>query len=323
MTLLTQVRAGRRTAIFGKFQSARGTVVNSFATADRLWTYRGGISQGPRVSEGAGMETSLGPGTGAAYVLPDRPAGGISVIATPASLRTVLDSNFGAFSGGAWTLASQVSNTRWLTLALEESVDGGTYKVVRLRDAWFHRVAIAADARGMLMLDAEYAARKQLNEAINAGGVTLPAAPAQPSDKEIFPFGNVTLTRDPASANVDIRFRSLRVILDQGLSHGYGQDDALYDVSRKGPLRARIELSSDWADETWAILTNSLAGTKQRYRIVATTDDATPQTFTLNLYDVLWSVADDGHEGKDYNEFRAVGMARVDGSGNFVSMALA
>jgi hypothetical protein len=173
------------------------------------------------------------------------------------------------------------------------------------------------------MLDADYAARKSLNEAINAGGVTLPASPAQPSDKDVFPFGSVVLTRDPAGTPVEIRFRSLRITLDQKLSNNYSQGSDLYEVWKKGPLAARIEIESDWSDQSWAILTAALAGTKQRYRVVATTDALTPKTFTLNLYDVLWGVEPDGHEGKNYRPFVAAGLARVDGDGNFVSLALA
>jgi len=319
----TQVRAGRAAAIFAKAQSAIDTPATSFAVGNRLWTEDGDIDIGARIPDtDGGMENGSTIDTGVVYIMPDKPAGMIRIKATPASLRTVFDSNFGTFAAGAWTLVSQIPDASWITIALLEDVAGGTYKIVRLQDAWFHRVAIRC-MPGALILEAEYAAWKQLNQAANAGGISVPASPAMPTDLNVFPRAKCTLTRDPAGDNVDIRFSEIRITLDQGLSHGYGMGQSLNEVSKDGPLSARIDLMMDTSDESWDILLNSLAGTVQRYQFVAITDDGTPETFTLNLYDLVWDVQPLGHSAKKANVFNGTAEARKDASGNYVSMTLA
>lgn len=320
MTTLTNIRAGRVAAIFAAFQSAKGSAVSAFTTLHRLWSYDAAIDiKSPIVSDW-GMDTDKGPRSSGSWNHPDALRGSMRVMATPASVETLLKSNWGTVSGGTFTLKPQIGDTRFLTLALSENVVAATGKAVRLRDAWFHSLALHADPdAGLLMLEGEYAARKQLNEALG-GGVTFPSSPAQPADKDVYPFANVTLKRDPAGANVSIRFDRLLLTLEQGLIHEYSMATGLFEVYKRGPTRAILQLESAVADETWTMLSNSLAGTKQRYRITAVTDDATPTTLTIDLYEVHFEVGPLGHIGRSARPFIAIGEAKVDGSSNFVTI---
>lgn len=324
MTVLTNVRAGRVTALFAAFQAALGTPIATFTTAHRLWSDSAELSIDAGHTVEPGMQEGEAPLSASIYRNPDMPAGRLTFKATPASLRTALDSNWGAFSAGAWSLASQVTDTRRLTLGWCENSAAQVGKIVRVRDAWFHRVTLAVDSRtGMLMLECDYAGRVELNAALSGGGVTLPSAPMQPADKDVFPKRLVTLRRDPASANVSLRFDELRLTLEHGLLHEYGMGGGCAEVWKAGPARARLEVVTRYADETWQVLTNSLASTKQRYRLTCVTDDASPSTLTIDLYELLLKAERVGHEGKDYATARFVGEAAVDSSGNFVSLALA
>ena len=319
----TQIRVGRVVALFAKFQTAKATIQNSFAVADRLWQNSADIDQGPRVNEPTfSMEDSEAPHGDTAYVLADRPQGAFVTKATPTSLQNLIQSNFGPFASGSWTLATQVIDNRWLTLALMEDVAGGTFKVVRLRDVWIHTLSIMV-APGLVNLECMYVGEKQLEEDINAGGVTLPAAPAQPSDQEVFPFRNATLTRDPTGTNVDLRFDTVKVTLNQKLSYSHNSCTGLWEASRKGPIEATIEVEASIHDETWVAIVNSRAGTPERYRLVCISDDASPQTLTIDLFELVWNFAPVGHDGKAYNRYRARAIARTDSGGNNVTLSLA
>ena len=322
MVAPTQVRAGRATALLAAFQSAKGTPASDFtaAGAKRLWTEEAGIAAGREFGQPDFMDSFLLGHESARHLRPEALEGSVRVLATPASLQWLLRSNYGAYAAGSFTLASQIAATQWLTLGWVENAAGGTYKFARLRDIWFHKLNILAQGPvGRVILEGHYAARASLVQALNGGGITLPSNPMAPDDLNVFPASAVHVYRDPAGSNVDLRIRSLRLTFDQGLGRQWDMAAAVRDVFKRGKMLAELELISDYSDETWAILTNARAGTDDRYQIVMTVGSS---TFTVNLYNVAMEVEPLGHDGISYKQLRAVGRARRDASGNYVTVSL-
>lgn len=323
MTIPTHVRSGLVTALLAAFQSAKGTVVDDFegAEAIRLWTARAPIPAGQVVEGKAFMDSDLGPGISAAYLHPDRPADILRILATPGALEVLLQSNFGDYPDiptPHFTLATQVSDDRWLTLGFVEDEGGVLGDLIRIRDAWIHRLDLVGQGQmGRLEAFAHFAGRAVL---LGDGGVTLPDEPQALSDEAMFPMASVVLRRDPAGANVSLRLRKVRLMLDQQDGedpHKWDMGQGAYNVRKSGKLAAEIEFESDWSDETRAILALARAGTEQTYRLIATAEDG--RILTVNLYNVLMRVDPAGHDGSVYLPFRAVGRARSDGA-NFVSI---
>jgi len=323
----TNVRAGRAAALYAIFQSAMGTPAADLtaAGATRLWTEETAIWAGPDVQVDAFMDADYGPKDDARYLGEDEPEGTLIVKGTEAALKWLLQSNFGAYAAGAFTLATGISATRWLTLAhVEDRFGAGTVtrRLVRIQDAWIPRLSLEwlGGRQKYLAIRAAYAGRKVLVQAQNAGGITFPVAPMQPSDKSIFPTANTTLDRDPAGANVSLRFRALRVGLDQGLGKFWDQGSGMFSVYKAGTLKAEIEFLADYSDESWAIFDPVRAGTPSRYRITSTAEDGT--VLTINLYGVLLKIDPPGQSGQEYSVFRAKGIATEVGS-DFVTIGLA
>jgi hypothetical protein len=305
------------------FQSAKGTIANDFTAsgAKAVWCSGAEIDAGTDVESEEWADSSLGPPAGGQWVRPDRPAGTIPVMATPTSLEWLLVSNYGAYSAPTFSLATQIASDRWLTAAWVESVaSGSTENLVRLRDLWFHRLDISGNGpQGRMMVEAQYAARAVAIQSLSGGGVTLPASPMSPSDKSPFPNAKIEIRRDPAGANVALRWRAFRLTLDQGLAHEWDPAAFAFDVWKRGRLRAGLEVLCDWSDETWTVLTNARAKTAQTYRVKATAEDGS--ILTVDLHNVIFSVDRTGRNGMEYAPFRAVGQAAVSGS-NFVSLSL-
>jgi len=322
MTVPTNVRAGRVTALLAGFQSARGTPVSDFTagTAKRIWTREADVDSPLEFMAETFMDSGGGVGLSAYHAPPEKPAGALQVIATPTALEMLLKSNFGAYSAPNFTLASQVSDTRWLTLAWVEKIGGTTERFIRIRDCWVHRLDLGiAGPQGRLEASAEYAGRKVLVQTLNGGGITLPASPMQPSDKSPFPAAYTFLTRDPAGAAVELRWKGIRMTFDQGLAHPWDMAAGLHDVYKAGKLTAELEFTSEWSDETWAIHDLNLARTYQTYRVESAAENG--RTLTVDFRNVAFRIDPPGHGGKLYKPFRAVGRASVSGS-NFVSVSL-
>ena len=320
MVVPTNVRAGRATALLAGFQSARGTPLAVFTTAGRLWTRDADVDSPLEFMAETFMDSDGGVGLSAYHAPPERPAGALQILASPTALEMLLKSNFGAYTAPDFALASQVSDTRYMTLGWVEKIGGTTERFIRIRDCWFHRLDLGiAGPQGRLEASAEYAGRKVLVQALNAGGITLPASPMQPSDKVPFPAQNVTLTRDPAGAAVSLRWRGIRITLDQGLAQPWDMAAGLHDVYKAGKLIAELEFTSEWSDQTWAIHDLNLARTYQTYRVQATAENG--RILTIDLHNVAFRIDPPGHGGMQYKPFRAIGRASVSGS-DFVSVSL-
>jgi len=322
VAIASNVRAGRATAFLAAFQPAKGTAVSDFTTAGaiRLWTESAQLPLARRYGLEAFMDSDRVPHEGARFRRPEDLTGRAAVLATPESLEWLLRSNYGPFAAGAFSLHTQVADDRWLTLGWVENVAGGTQNFVRLVDAWFHSLELVAEGpAGRVIALSDFAARSSLVQALNAGGVTLPVAPMAPADLGVFPVYGAQLFRDPTGDNEELRFRQLRLRLDQRLGYEWDMGAFKRDVFKMGKLRATLEFTSDVGDETWQALSNQRAGTDDRYRVRLT---AGASVFTVDLHNVMLEVEALGHEGLSYAEFRAAGVAARDAGGNFLTVTL-
>ena len=321
----TRIRSGRASQLLLAFQSAKGTIVTNFSSAAKLWTDLAEIPVGPEKSAIEDDMHTSGPRTGARFSEIDVPAGQVLAIATPESVEYLLRSNFGAFAAGAFTLAEKIAATQFLTIGwVENTASGAAEKFCRVRDAWFGRLEILLDNLGRLVLRGEYGGTVLAEPlALNAlGGVTLPTAPMAPADVNPFTVRSATLVRDPAGLNVSIRIDKLRISLDQGMEHD--SDDMApgsFWIFKSGPLYADVDVEGVVSDESWAIISDARAGTKRRFRVVASASSPA-KTLTMDFYEMDFKVLPLGHEGRDYQRFRAIGRAHVTGS-SFVSIAMA
>lgn len=326
MTVPTNLRVAQKGAFFAGFQTALGTAVTDFtaATAKNFMTEVVPVWASPEPEVERFMGADLGPDDGAVWVHPDEPVGVVELKGTPTSLEWLLKSNFGTYAAGAFTLATGVSATRWLTLAWVEDRALGTAStlyLIRHRDSWFHRVALEwTPTQRHLRLLGSYAGRKVLTQLLNAGGITLPAVPMTVADKSVFPSENTTLVRDPAGANVALRWSDMKLTLDQGLGQEWDMAAGLTDVYKKGPLTATLEFTSQWSDETHAILALTRANTKAQYRITSTCENG--KVLTINLYGVTMKMSHPGHEGQKYAECKLSGIA-TNVAGNITGITLA
>lgn len=320
----TNVRAARAMALLACFQSAKGTAASNFTTTDttQLWTAEDALQAGQQKStaERGLMTSGAGPGTTERTNVGERPMGELLVHATPASLEWLLRSNWGTYSGGAFTLLDQVAATQWLTIAYVENTLHTSAKLVRISDAWFHRLALEIrPPQGIVEVRAAFAGEVVTPADLSGGGVTLPST--YTPDRNVFAGATAILTRDPSSANVQIRLYSLDLVLDQGLHHEWDMMRGKYTVYKTGRPEVLCRFGGVISDETWAILTNSRAGTKQQFRIVATAPSPS-KTLTINLYEMDFEIRDLGRIGQETRAFEAVGRAHVSGS-NYVSITLA
>lgn len=327
MVTPTKVRAGRATALLAALQAAKGTAVTNFTAATgvgRLWTDKGQDDASPSKSDPAGWMLLPQLETGARYSASRAIAGTLACKATPKSLEILLRSNWGAFAAGSFSLASQVNE--WLSLGWVENVASGASEYFhRIHDAWIHRIRLHGGRRGALLLEAAYAAERDTAPvALNAlGGITLPAAPIAVDDKNVFAGRQVRLFRDPTGANQEIDLHSIEITLDQNLGTGWDMMAGAPMVFKKGfpGPRVTIRFEAHVADETWTLISNARAGTKQRFRLQASAVSPA-KTLQIDFYEVDFEVEPLGHEGRRYVTFAGVGQAHRDGSGNFVSISL-
>lgn len=326
MVVPTNVRVGRIAALLVGVQTAKGTPVSDFTSGanGRAWSDAYGDDLGPLKSNAGGWMTQPLLETDARYGVGKLAQGSLTAKATPQSLGWFLRSNWGSYSGGVWTLLGQVNE--WLSFGWVENVlTGATQYFHRISDAWLHSLTLRATPYDPLTIEAEYAAEVVGTPvALNAlGGITLPAAPMNPDDVNVFPGRMVKLFRDPTGANVEIALHSFAITFDQGLGSMWdmaGGKWRVYKVGHPGP-RVLVEFTAHVSDETWGILTQSRAGTKERYRITAAAEDPT-QTLTIDLYQMDFEFDLVGHAGQRFVQFSAIGQAHRDSDGNFVTIAL-
>lgn len=326
MTAPTNVRAGRVTALLVALQAAQGTPVSDFtqANAGRLWTSRVQDDVAPSKSDAGGWMSEPQLETGGRYSESRALAGAFVCKATPYALEWLLRSNWGAYSAGAWTLATVVNE--WLTLGWVEDVFGGSGSYLhRVYDAWVHKLVLRAGAFDPLSLEVQWAAERDSapQDLASLVGITLPVDPMPPIDVNVFPGRLVKLFRDPTGTNEEISLAGIEISIDQGLVGGWDQARQVGQVVKGGFPGPRVEIrfEAHVSNETWALISAARAGTKQRYRLTAECQ-LPAKTFQMDFYEVDFQVEPIGHDGTQYTRFRAVGQAHRDDSGNFVSLSI-
>ena len=324
MTVPTNVRSGVTGALLAGFQSVKGSYVTDFTAADtwRLWTETVDIPEDRPKSLSAGQDGTLGNRTEGSYRNPNAPVGSFVAVATPDSIEALLRSNLGPMgAGGEFTLVSQIQDNQWLTLAWVEDVRGGTQRLVRVRDCWVHRLVARIPGRGRMTFEADWAGRAIAIQALNAGGVTLPADPMPPGSQAVLPTDatNCEIRRDPMGANQQLRFREASLMLDQGLIHKYSQGSGGWEVYKRGLTRAYLRLTSEVGDETWDMIDNGVAGTKQRYRLIFRLEGSSVIVWQVDLYAVQLKIKEIGNRGRIARAFVAEGEAHLNSDWEFIS----
>lgn len=306
----TNVRSGRRVALLAAVQAAKGTPATSFSAGPVFFTHSTEIPVSPEKSGGTWMAEPVAPAPEEEFNLEDQPAGRITAVATPAALDLLLRSNWGPKVGSAYTLKTQVNE--WMTLAwVEHAAAGDVGQVVRIQDAWFHRLILRATfPRGYVTVSGAYLGRDILPAAKGSGGLTLPASWAP--ERNPFTVNAAAWVRDPGGADVQIRLRELEILLDQNAAaHEWDHGTLLYRVLKAGPTVVRAEFRAEVSDEAWAVITDSRAGSKRTFRFTASAQSPA-KTLTVDVNEVTFTFTELGHDGKDKREIRGSGLAHLD-----------
>ena len=322
----TNVRAGRVSALLAGLQSARGTVVDDFTATDagRVWSDAYLDDVGPLKSDPAGWMTSSKMATVGRYTRPRPINGEITAKATPTLLEWLLRSCWGTFAGGQFTYSPYVSE--WLTLAWAESVvDGAAGKFHRVYDAWIDSLTLRAGAFEPLSIEATWAAEREVAplNITDLAGVTLPAEPMTPDDKNVFPGRLVRLFRDPLGDNEEISLHSVEVSIDCNVIQEWDMMRGVFLVAKGGFPGPRVNLSFEAhvSDETWEVLQAAIDDTKTIYRLTAHAQAPFKQ-LAIDFHEMDFEVEPLGHEGQNCRRFRAVGQAHEDSSGNLTAFNL-
>lgn len=322
MAVPAHVRSGRAAALLMGVQAAKASPVSNFASgsAGAVWSEEYGSDVGRMKSAAAAWMTSALIHQAGRFNLASAREGQLRAKATPALLEWLLRSNWGAFSAGAFTLASQVSE--WLTLGFIEDTTPSPQGVLhRIYDAWPHTLALLAELYQPLIVEAAYAAEREVDPE-NVEAVVHPARPMFPADSNIFPGRLVTLHRDPTGENEEIPWRSLALTIDQRAVVEWdmmAQRDAVYKGGHPGPL-VTLELAGEPCDQLWRLIYDSRTGVKTRYRLRAEAPDPAV-ALQIDMHQVDWEILEIGHAGVEPKPFRAFGTAHYDGT-NFMSISL-
>lgn len=321
----TNTRAGRRGRLVARFQTAEGSPQSSFASGTGAVAFRTeetGIDATLPYEEPGPWMTSLdGEAATSEHRLTDEPADLFVAQATPGALAMLLKSNWGTPVAGVYALASQVESTRWLMLGwYEDTVLAVGHKLVRIQDAWVHRLHLVSEGpRGPLLAVAEYAGSTVLVGSYSG------APSIVPTDDNVFAAQACELRRDPAGANQSIRFSRLAVTLDQGLIGGKSDADwdmmrQRADVAKLGRPSVTLDFRGECNDETWTMLTNARAGTRQTFRFKAVATQPA-STLTVDFVGCVSQFRPTGHVGRGFREFDGTLRAGTI-SGSFVALSL-
>jgi hypothetical protein len=267
------------------------------------------------------MSELLSENAGGRYGIAEKSEGRITMLATPTTLELLLRSNWGSFAAGVFTLKSQVNE--WFTLSWIEAVTAGsTQRLVRAADVFFYRVELRYERKeGRLLIVADYAGRETRVDPLNAlpGPVFVPSTNFIP-DPRVLNMRGAQFRRDPAGANVNIAFERISVIFEQNPYSSWTMSDK-WQVHKQGKTFAALEIDGILSDETWKLIDDNIAGTKERWRMTAVSDGAPVVTLAVDLWNMDFDINPTGHTESPETLFSAVGRAHVL-SGNFVGITL-
>lgn len=306
-------------------QTGPGVMADDLAygvNSTRLWSTLVEIEpDSPKSRPGPWMSEFLSENAGSRYSITEKSEGRITVLAVPATVELILRSSWGSFAAGAFTLKSQVNE--WFTLAwIEDFNAGSTQRLVRAQDVYFYRVEFVYERKeGRMLIIADYAARQTRVDPLNAlpGGVFVPSTNFVP-EPLVFNMRNAQFRRDPASANVNIAFERVSVILNQNVFSGWKMSDN-WQVYKQGKTFASVEFDGVLTDETWKLIDDNIAGAKEKFRVRAVTDGSPSKTLTIDLFNMDFDMKPIGHTESPEALFSAEGRAHIL-SGNFVDITL-
>lgn len=322
---VTNPRPGRTWRTLLAAQSAKGTPVSNFTTATQTWATMTDVQYGnDQIEPDWWMTTANADHVRSRYNVKNLGGGQIEGHATPALASILLQSLFGPYAANSFTLVGYVN--KWLSLALieDKTLTNGSLRLVRPNDALIHELMVSVDSTGYCELRAAYAAEATDTTTLNnlaALGVTLPAAPMESVDHNVFAGRAATLRRDPAGANVAVPFDQLSLLLSVNLDGFWDQMGRRTRAVRRGPLTTSLIMTSRAGDESWQLALDSAAGTSQTYALTLT-DAPSGHALTFTLYGMTFNVSRFGVKDQEYPPMVARGMATQNLSGNFVGITL-
>lgn len=319
MVVATNPRPGRVWRTLLGIQSGKGTPVADFTGAAQVWTYG---AQADYVREQIDPEWWMNYHNGdfmnARYKIQTLARGEVTAHASPTLLSVALQSLFGPLGGSTFTLVGYVN--AWLSMGFVEdkTLVNGALRFMRFQDTLVHRIELDVDATGYVDVTLSYASEVQDTALLSSlGGITLPAAPMDATDRVAFPGRAVTLTQGGAP----IPFERLTLSLNVQLDAYWDQMGRRTRAIRRGPLKAHLIATGKPGDEYWQAALDSVANTKKPYTMTLT-DPVSGHQLIVGLSNVSYNF--DPFELRDevYLPMVARDLATQDASGNFVSITL-
>lgn len=326
---ISQPRAGQAAACFLAFQSAKGTVVDDFTASDalRLWTASLPMDYGAGKFDSAGSITHSQQHTDGRKEVVRLREGTIVVNATPEAIEWALRSSWGPRSANVFQYKENVQE--WLTIALvEDRFSASKQKLIRLYDAWIHRVRLEVDSLGMVSLSLHYAAEHEATPLpLDAlGGVTLPAVPMDADMRHVYPGRLALLVRDQGGEEEEIPFEAVVLDIDQRLEALWDGAKGAIGIGKGGYPGPKVALavSARVGLETWNLIDDQRATAGRQYSLLLTDKETAETLFQADLYNVDFTEPEPlGHDGPlDAHRLVIAGEANLDDSGNFVTLTL-
>ena len=331
MVATTNPRVARSVRSLMALQGAKGTPASDFTVADSesLWTESKEHDHGRlRVEPGPWMTSDEGETVDSDAELPRARGGRVFAQLTPKNVELLLRNSWGPLAAGAFTLDSQVNEHASFAWVEDRFLAASpAQRLVRIYDAWTRRLEIAVDSIGKSMISGMFAGeRRDFFELDAVGGLTLPAAPMTPGDRNVFAGRSASLVLDPTGLNVPLPFDTLLLSLDQQMLEG---EDGYWDMMRmasgvfkQGKPIVQLQVSALLGDQWWDVIDDLESEVRNHFRLTLTAPSPA-KTFTVDLYEVAMVVEPlryDGQTGRPM--FTGTGRAYDDKSGNFVDLTL-
>lgn len=320
----TERRAGREGALLFGVQSGFATIVDDFTLAGngRIWSSTLEFEAHKKILEMPKEFMSRLGGLSADFDTGIGPEGSVIVQASPESVEIFLRSAWGGFAAGVFTRATQVAEFLTLGWVEDRFTTGASVKrLVRNRDVVIHDLTIDIESTEMVMLSGLYWGSARSDRKLDAlSGVTLPAAPMQDQDDNVFQGRDAVLTRDPAGDNEKIAFESVRLKINRNIGVRYFMSDG-WRVYYRGS-GVSLELETQTADEIWNVIDKTNGQVGQDYKLTVSAPSPA-KTLTMDLRDVIFRPGALGHDGQDYRDHVATAWPRVKSGGAYLDLALA
>ena len=323
MGVATNARAGRLWRTLLAEQTAKGTPVDDFTNAVQLWTTNAGADASAGYINPEWWMSFVNDYNAARYAPAIASRESFATYATPTLLESVLQSLFGTYATPLFEPTGYVA--KWLTLAFIEDktlVNTG-HQFMRFSDTLVHELTLDVDANGFVDATCAYAAETYDNDSIDltvVDGATLPDAPMDDVDLNVFPGRTVTLRRDPSGANTLIPFERLAITLNARADIEWDQCGQKDRVKKNGPTTATLVIQARTGDELWAALADADEDVKTAYRVTMTAPNG--RVLTMTFHNVSFNVSPLTVRNQNYESPVLTGRVTEDLDENFVSVTL-